>query len=97
MNPKLTNNYTVFYNTYYPILCDCIQNDSDYSYTKEHCNDIKALAHKMLIGLVTGAANKDGKAIKLTCKALGIPHTYKAIKNFICTPLNVNVQQVAKD
>lgn len=96
MNPELTGNYAIFYNTYYPFLCDCIEHDPDYSYTREHCKDIKELAHKMTIGLVTGAANKDGKAVKLTCKALGIAHTYKAIKEFICTPITKEIPNDTK-
>lgn len=95
MNPELTGNYALFYNTYYPYLCDCIEHDPDYIYAKETCKDIKVLAHQIVIGLVSGAASKDGKAVKLTCKKLGIAHTYKAIRAFICTPLNA--EQVVKD
>lgn len=88
MNESLTGNYAKFYNVYLPILKDCIQNDNDYCYAKANCTDIEALAHKMVIGLVSGSANKDGKAIKQACKALGIKHTYKAIREFITVPLN---------
>lgn len=41
------------------------------------------LAEKMTNGLLTGTANKDGDGIKRTCKALGIKHTYSAIKLFL--------------
>ena len=41
------------------------------------------LADKMMPALVRGSANKDGKGIQRTCKALGIKHTYKAINEFL--------------
>lgn len=45
----------------------------------------KDLALKMTEGLIAGTANKDGDAIKKTCKQLGIKHTYKAIKEYLNT------------
>jgi hypothetical protein len=44
---------------------------------------IEAMAEKMVEGLYTGAANKDGDAIKAACRALGIKQTYKAIRTFL--------------
>jgi hypothetical protein len=41
------------------------------------------LAVRMTDSLKSGAANKDGNAIKRTCKVLGIKHTYKALKEFL--------------
>jgi hypothetical protein len=41
----------------------------------------EGLAHKMTSGLAAGTANKDGEGIRNTCKLLGIPHTYKAIRS----------------
>ena len=41
------------------------------------------LADKMTDGLLTGTASKDGDGIKRTCKALGVKHTYSAIKTFL--------------
>lgn len=76
-------NYAKFSVIYLKHLRDCIQNDPEYAYTKEHCQDILALAQKMTLGLLNGSANKDGKAIKLTCRELKINHTYKAIQAFI--------------
>lgn len=87
MHPELTGNYGVWFNTYLPMLCECITNDPDYAYTKETCRNVHELAHKITLGLVKGSASKDSKAVKLTCKKLGIKHTYKAIQEFICTPL----------
>ena len=40
----------------------------------------EGLAHKMTSGLAAGTANKDGDGIRNTCKLLGIPYTYKAIR-----------------
>lgn len=45
----------------------------------------EVLAAKMTEGLLTGTADKDGKACKLTCKSLGIKHSYKAIKEYLLT------------
>ena len=42
-----------------------------------------AMARKMTIGLDTGTADKAGEGIRRTCKALGISHTYKAIRTFL--------------
>jgi hypothetical protein len=41
------------------------------------------LAKKMTDGLRTITAQKDGEAVKRTCKELGIKHTYKAIQAFL--------------
>lgn len=87
MDEKLTANYAKWYNTYLPVLTNAIEHNSDYEYTRKTCTDIPALAHKMTIGLVSGASSKDGSAVKTTCKLLGINHTYKAIKEFITKPL----------
>jgi len=47
------------------------------------------LARKMTASLASGTADKyvtdaaDGKAVKHTCAALGIKHTYKAIRQYL--------------
>ena len=46
---------------------------------------LRALAEKITSGLPTHGASKDSDAIKLTCKTLGIKHTYKAIQEFLTT------------
>lgn len=43
----------------------------------------ESLASKMTNYLKIGAANKDGKGVKNTCKTLGIHYTYKGIKEFL--------------
>ena len=44
-----------------------------------------SLAAKLADGLVTGSASKDGDAIHITCKVLGVKHTYRDIKRFLTT------------
>jgi hypothetical protein len=41
------------------------------------------LAERITSGLVTGRANKDSPPIKRTCKALGIKHTYTALREYL--------------
>ena len=41
------------------------------------------LADRMVHAFIRGSANKDGKGIQRTCKALGIKYTYKAIFAFL--------------
>jgi hypothetical protein len=79
----LKGNAKIFYDTYLSYLTEYIENDPDYSYTRQTCADVRSLAYKMLAGFVSGAASKDSAA----CKALGIKHTYKAIREFIAAPL----------
>lgn len=40
---------------------------------------IEQVGARMLDAMDRGSYNKDGRAFKAACKALGIPHTYKAI------------------
>jgi hypothetical protein len=41
------------------------------------------LAARMLIGLETGEASNTGDGVKAACKALGIKHTYAAIREYL--------------
>jgi len=41
------------------------------------------VAPKMVYAFIKGGANKDGHAMKATCKRLGIKHTYTAINDFL--------------
>lgn len=41
------------------------------------------LAAKVIHGLIDGTADKDGEGVKNTCKALGVPHTYKGIRAYL--------------
>lgn len=40
-------------------------------------------AGKFIAGLKDGTADKEGSAVKNTCKALGLKHTYKAIRAYL--------------
>lgn len=68
------------------LLCSTYRNlfahDPEYAFAAGHTTP-EALATKMTQGLGTGDANKDGAGIRRTCRALGIPHTYKAIRAFL--------------
>jgi len=55
----------------------CFETDPDYQLAPGMTAD--GVASKMLAALDRGSASKDGLAFRRTCKALGIPHTYKAI------------------
>lgn len=57
--------------------------DPDYQYAISIGQTASGLARKMTLGLDNGTASKAGKGIKATCKELGIPHTYKAIRTFL--------------
>lgn len=72
--------------TYTVSLLHCMINDEDYAYTLQcHKNyfDTLELAQKMINGIIHGSASNSGKALKLTCKQLGIKSTYKDMKNFL--------------
>lgn len=56
--------------------------DPEYAYAAKRTTPAD-LAAKMAEGLKNGSANKDGRGIKGVCKALGIPHTYKAIAAYL--------------
>lgn len=44
-----------------------------------------ALATKMREAILRGSFDKNSHSFKWTCKELGIPHTYTAIREFITT------------
>lgn len=43
---------------------------------------LPGVLERMRLAFMTFSFNKDSRAIKMTCKALGINHTYKAIRHF---------------
>ena len=75
-------NFDQFYETLKAQYVDLFANSPEYAYSASRITP-EALARKMTIGLDCGTANKDGEAIKRTCKALGIAHTYKAIRTYL--------------
>ena len=44
---------------------------------------IAAVEEKMRAAIDAGSFNKNSRAIRATCKALGIPYTYSAIRTFV--------------
>ena len=54
----------------------------EYEYSAAR-NTPAQLARKMTLALDNGTGNKDGDGIKRTCKHFKIPHTYKAIREFL--------------
>jgi hypothetical protein len=56
------------------------ENPMEYTYTQEQVPYVTA---RMLLAFKGGIYNKDGIAIKRTCKHFGIKHTYTAINHFI--------------
>lgn len=56
------------------------KNPSDYGYSVYYVPTVVA---RMVPGLKNGGANKEGAAIRATCKELGIPYTYAGIKAYL--------------
>lgn len=54
----------------------------EYAYSKDA---VPLIAAKMVAALLRNSANKDSRAIKWTCKELGIPYTYKGLKEYFTT------------
>lgn len=50
---------------------------------KRYSDTVENVAARMGEAFKRGSYNKDGRAIKATCKALGIPYTYKAINAYV--------------
>jgi hypothetical protein len=46
-------------------------------------HEIDGVISRMEAAIRRGSFNKDGRAFKATCKALGINHTYKAIYTYL--------------
>lgn len=44
---------------------------------------VPAVVDKMLVAFARGSFNKEGRAVRQTCKALGIKHTYQEITRWL--------------
>jgi hypothetical protein len=53
-----------------------------YAYMSQK-NTPEAFAKQMTAALANGCADKSGDAVRATCTALGVKHTYKAIEAFL--------------
>ncbi len=74
-------NIAEFRRLYIAALAHSFAHDPEYGYAASKTTP-EALADKMLPSLVTGGANKDGAAIRMVCKQLGIKHTYTAMRQY---------------
>lgn len=57
----------------------------DYAYVARS-HTPQSLAATMTAKLADGSASKHGKGVRMACKAVGIRHTYKAIKSYLNQP-----------
>lgn len=65
-------------------LLDCIRDHiGNYSYGPEL---LPTVMGRMREAIKRGSFNKDGHALKRTCKELGIKHTYQAINEWLMPP-----------
>lgn len=80
---ETTNNKTLFADTYKQSLSQLWQ-DPEYDYVRSiKDNTPEKLADKMIDSILSKRASIDSKGFKLTCKKLGIKHTYKSIYEFL--------------
>ncbi len=77
-----TTNQAIFENHLKNAYEDLFANNPEYSYAASRTTPVD-LAHKMTESLITGQGNKDGDGIKRACRAVGIKHTYNAIKEYL--------------
>jgi hypothetical protein len=78
---KIMQNFEVFLSEYAKQLKNAIINyPNEYAYGLEQLPDV---IQRMAQAFYKRSYNKDSRAIKATCKALGIPYTYTGINSFI--------------
>lgn len=53
---------------------------TEYAWPESMFEDVYS---RMAEALEKGTYNKDGRALKATCKELGVKHTYKAINEYL--------------
>ncbi len=74
------NNIDRFVGVYEKALTQMVQKyPNEYGYS---VSDVPGVVKKMKIGFENGTYNRDGRAIKLTCKMLRIPYTYSGINGY---------------
>lgn len=79
-------NLETFRDTLAVILGELFASDPAYQYAVRQGVKPDLLALNLATGLNNGTASKDGEGVRHTCKALGIPHTYKGIRAYFATP-----------
>lgn len=75
-------NHEIFSRALEVAYTDLFANDPDYAYAAAR-NTPAQLAAKMTAGLATGSAHHVGDGIKRACKAVGIKHTAKAVREYL--------------
>jgi len=76
------DNYQRFYETMTGCLVVLFADDPWYAQAASMMTPAE-MARKMTNGLAAGTASKDGESVRQTCRTLGIPHTYKAIREYL--------------
>ena len=75
------NNLDVFIKVYERQLTNAVRDyPQEYMWPVEN---VPVVAQKMRVAFSKGSYNKDGRAIKATCKELGIKYTYPAINSYL--------------
>lgn len=76
-----SSHHEEFHRVYVQRLTEAVQNHPDeYAWPVEN---VPQVAEKMMGAIVRGTFNKDGYAIRNTCKQLDIPYTYAGIRAYL--------------
>ena len=78
---NLTSKQQKFKDMYLESLLECIHQYPNKYYYGEP--EAMAVCDKMFDAFMKHSANKDGMAVKKTCKKLGISYTYKSINEYL--------------
>lgn len=75
------SNFDTFMQIYTEQLEKAVRNyPTEYTWPVEN---VPTVAAKMRVAFMNRTYNKDGRAIKATCKVLGIKYTYTAINEYL--------------
>lgn len=75
------SNLDTFFEVYAQKLAQYVRTKPErYDYS---IDQVPIVVKKMRTAFLAGHANKEGPAFRATCKALGIPYTYKAIYTYL--------------
>lgn len=82
MNTQNNENIAIWTRIYAEELIDAVlKHPEEYTIAM---SEVPGVTERMTRALVNGTGNKEGRAIKATCRRLRIAHTYKAIKTYLC-------------
>jgi hypothetical protein len=77
----MKSNYDLFCEEYERQLAIAVaEHPGEYLFKQDR---VSFVAGKMATAFKTGSYNKDGRAVKQTCKVLNIPYTYAGINQFL--------------